>query len=285
MTANQPMVLTYQNNMVRSILDQSYIKSLDGRENCDAIIITSMFMWELFNNINTPIEKILIQKLGLISDRIVIANKSTLCEATELDTGVISSFDKIINHQNTQVIRQWLHDENPSISDFRNALSPGLTSETFKRLFNEYAQVTWIPKLQVGFGRFDCAKDRQLTRESFKAENEETSEYLCNKSIEACYEILISKGFLHEQAVLFLKEPSVLYNRVFCYSAIHMYRSTQGSKGQINSEIVANDIKDADYLFLAHHAESLMSDDTAMKLVFSHLKKSHKMLSKIEASL
>lgn len=268
--------------MARSMLDQNCIKLLDGRENYDAIIISPMFMWELFNNINTPIEKTLIQQLKLISDRIVITFKSTSCEATELDSGTISSFDKVINHRNTQFIRQWLHDKNPSISDVRNALSPSLTPDAFKRSLNDHAQVTWLPKLQEGFGRFNHAKDRQLTRKDFEAEKEGVSEELCHKSISTCYGILISKGFSHERAILFLKEPSVLYNRVFCYRAIHMYRSTQGSKGQINSAIVANDIKDADYLFLAHHAEDIMSDDTVMKLLFSHLKRSHKILRKME---
>lgn len=271
--------------MARSILDQNCIKLLNGRESYDAIIITPMFMWELFNNINSPKEKILIQQLGLISDRIVITFKSTSCEATELDSGAISSFDKIINHQNTQVIRQWLHDKSPSLFDLRNALSPSLTSESFKRSFNENVQDTWLPGLQEGFERFYRAKDRKLSRESFEAENEEMSEYLCDMSIHFCYGILISKGFLQEQAILFLKEPSVLYNRMFCYIAIYIYRSTQGAKDQLKSATIENDIKDADYLFLAHHAEYLMSKDKVMNLIFSHLKKSHKILRKKETGL
>lgn len=261
--------------MARSILDQNCIKLLDGHENYDAIIITPMFMAELFNNINIPIEKKLIQKLIPIADRMVFTFTSTSCEANELDSGAILSFDKVINHPKTQFIRQWLLDKNPSLSDLRNVLSPGLTSESFNRSFDELAQVTWFPKLQEGFERFYRAKDRKLSRESFEAESDEMSEDLCNMSIHCCYGILISKGFLHEQAILFLKEPSVLYNRVLCYCAIYIYRSTQTRP----RTMVANDNKDVDYLFLAHHVENLMSKDKVMNLIFSHLKKSHKILS------
>lgn len=271
--------------MARSILDQNGIILLNGQENYDAIIISPMFMWELFNNINSPIEKTLIQRLRLISDRIVITFKSTSCEETEIDSGAISSFDSIIDHQKTQFIRHWLHDINPSISYIRDTMANGLTSEFFMRLFNEYAQATWLPKLQEEFNRLGRAKNRQLTRNSFEAKNEVMTEDLCHKSISACYQILKSKGFTHEQAILFLKEPSVLYNRVFCYSAIYIYRSTQAAKNSLQREMVANDNKDAEYLFLAHHAEDLISDDKFMKLIFSHLKKSYRILSNMKTDL
>lgn len=266
--------------MMRSILDQNYIKNLNDRESCDAIIITPMFMWELFNNINNPtIEKKLIDKLRLVSDRIVITLKSISCEEIELDSGVILSFDRIINRQTTQSIRQLLHDNNSSISDIRDNLSPSLTPESFNYSFDDFAQ-NMPPKYQEGFKSFGCAKERESYREDFEAKNEKISEDLCDSSISICYEMLKHKGYSDERAILFLKEPSILYNRVFCCCAIFKYRSTRGAKKQITKEIIANDIKDADYLFLAHHAENLLSEDKVMTLIFLHLKKSHELLSK-----
>jgi len=271
--------------MANSILDQNGIILLNGRENYDAIILSPMFMCELFNNINSPREKTLVQHLRLISDHIIITFKSTLCEATEVDSGAISSFDGIIDRHSTRFIRQWLHDKTSSISYIKDTLAPGLTSESFMRDFNEHAQDAWFPKLQNEFKRLGCANDRQLIRCRFEAENEEMSEDLCVKSISVCCEILKSKGYTHEQAILFLKEPSFLYNRVFCYFAIYIYRSTQATKDSLQWEQVANDNKDVDYLFLAHHAEDLISNDKFMKLTFSHLKKSHRILSKMETGL
>lgn len=81
--------------MTRSILDQNGIGHLNGQENYDEIIISPMFMWELFNNIGSDRERTLVKHLKLISDRIVVTFKSVDCELTELASGNVSSFDKL----------------------------------------------------------------------------------------------------------------------------------------------------------------------------------------------
>lgn len=266
--------------MAKGILDQNGIILLNGRETYDAIILSPMFMWELFNNIGSPKERILIRCLKLICDRIIVTFKSISCEDIELKSGMSMPFDKTIDYKSTKLIKQWLNNSEPYISDVRDTLSTGLTSDVFMDLFNGLA-LSILPNIQSEFKR-SSAKDRQLIQNNFEAEKEEMSEILCHKSISDCCVILKSKGFSDEQAIRFLKEPTVLYNRVFCCRAVCTYRATQAD---LHTKIKANDNKDIDYLFLAHHVDDLISNDRFMKHTFSHLKKSHEILKTMKTGL
>jgi hypothetical protein len=270
--------------MSRSILDQNGIILLDGNEPCDEIIISPMFMWELFNNIGSPIEKQLIQYLKKINNKIVVTFKSIISEATEMQSSERPTFNELINHQNTQAIRHWLNDRDPSLSYMRDKLSPGFTSDSFKLMIDELAKNSWLPVLEKEFEKFTTPKDITSARSKFEAESKEVSEDLCMKAFNVCYKVLTCKGLSQKEAILFLKQPSIFYNRMFGIVTIHMYRSSQAEKG-FPSKIVANDIKDVDYLFLAHHAESIIGNDKFMRHTFAHLRKSYEILNNMETGL
>lgn len=136
-----------------------------------------------------------------------------------------------------------------------------------------------FPKLQEESKRL-THKERRSRRKHFEEKDETLSKYLCYKTINACYTFLKAKDFPNEQAILFLREPSIFYNRMFCHCCIYIYRSTQATGN--SPPKMKNDNKDVDYLFLAHHAEHLISDDKIMNLIFSHLKSSHKILEEME---
>ena len=76
--------------MSRCILDQNGVITLSERvKDIGEIVISPMFMWELFNNTDSPIENRIIQLLKPAADRLAITFKSVTAEANELkDIGV-----------------------------------------------------------------------------------------------------------------------------------------------------------------------------------------------------
>jgi len=271
--------------MTISILDQNRITSLNSLTNNDTIILSPIFFWELYNNINTLNETKYIESLKQISNSIVVTYKSIECVEIELNSKEYLLLDRMINKETTQLIKNWLNTDNPSISYIRDTFSVGLTSTIFMDKFTDSAQSIWLPKLRDAYMNFNNGRDRNSARKKFEEIDDEISNDLCCKSISACVEILRNKNFTEEQAILFLKEPTVLYNRVFCYSAIYFYRSTESDKNSKNTYSIANDLKDVEYLFLSHYIESLLSNDKVMNYTFLHLKKSHIILSKMETGL
>ena len=82
--------------------------------------------------------------------------------------------------------------------------------------------------------------------------------------------------------MLFIKKPTVIYNRVFCHVAIFEYRSTQSS---YKKKSLPNDSKDIDYLFCSHLVDRVFGEDHLMNAIFSHLKNSHQILANTETGL
>ena len=264
--------------ITRSILDQNQLYLLNIKNPYEEIIISPVFMWEFFNNINTNIESLLIRKIQEISNQIFITFKSITCEKLEIAVGHTLLFDEIVDHQNTNTIRQWLKSKTPSISQVRDIFSPNFTNTSLDRL-KTHAETSWVPLLKEGFNKL-LPKDRPLIRDNFKDISEETTRKLCYESIQVCFKILKDKKYSEEQANKFLKEPTILYNRAFCHFCLYLYRSTQTSFKDI-----ANDNKDIELLFCAHHVDKLISNERFMKYTFSHLKESHKLLINLEEIL
>lgn len=271
--------------MPRSILDQNNICCIDSQKHCDEIIISPMFMWEFFGNIGTGREEQLIRSLINVRDQIVMTFKSITCEAREIEYGRALAFGDVIDQQNTQIIRQWLCGEGPSISEIRDKLSPGFARDDFMNKFKDYADGAWRPKLEKEFRAFINPVARQSARRSFEEGDDEALQDLCFKAIQICFCVLKERGYSEERAVLFLRRPSILYNKAFYLSCMYTYRSTEGTSGMFSNKKVANDAKDVDYLFPAHHAERLLSNDKFMQQIFLCLKKSYDILSNMETGL
>lgn len=244
-----------------------------------------MFMWELFNNTNSRIENKIIQLLKPVADRLAITFKSVTAEANELKARRSLSFEETVDYNNTYTIRKWLKNDSSSISHIRNKLARGFSTSSFKNILVGHAKNSWVPKLQKEFDNFSCPRERQLTRRRFKEEDEELSRNFFQRTISICFKILKSNGFAENDAIQFLSQPTILYNRVFCHCALFSYRSTQPDRKSIPNANIANDIKDIDYLFFSHHADHLFSKDKFMMNTFSHLKKSHVILKNTETGL
>ena len=111
--------------MVTAILDQNGIINLDNQSSIDEFITTPMFFWELFNNIESPIEQRLLLSLQQISDKINVTYKSITCEKMELESKSHKNLDDFINPENTGFIRGLLSNSDNQISRIRNTMTSG----------------------------------------------------------------------------------------------------------------------------------------------------------------
>jgi len=148
--------------------------------------------------------------------------------------------------------------------------------------FNYLANDKWIPKLKSKFDSFSAPKVRQNFRENFKNIDHSASKEIFENTLTICFHLLKNMDFTTEQSVLFVKQPSVFYNRVFCHTALFMYRSTQTS---YKKKTIPNDSKDIDYLFCSHLVDQVFGGDIFMNTVFSHLRNSYQILADIKTGL
>ena len=268
--------------MVTAILDQNGIKDLCINSGIDGYIVSPMFFWELFNNIESSLGQRLKRSLQQIADRIKVTYKSITCERIELESKSHKKLEDFINQNNTKFIRDWLLNNDGQLSDIRVSLSSGFTKEDFNEKFIYLADDSWIPKLKSQFNNYESPKARQNFRESFENVDYSATNEIFKKTLSVCFQLLKDMDFSTEQSVLFVKQPSVFYNRVFCHTALFMYRSTQSS---FKKKTVPNDSKDIDYLFCSHLVDQIVGGDIFMKTVFSHLKKSYQILADTKTGL
>jgi len=268
--------------MVTAILDQNGIINLDDQSDIEEYIVTPMFFWELFNTIGSPIEQRLIQSLQQVSDRIKVTFKSVTCEKMELESKSHKELDDFINQENTWFIRDLLSNNDNQISRIRDTLASGFTKNEFNERFFDLAEDGWIPKLKSQFSNFKSAKERQDFREGFESVDYKVTKDIFEKTLSVCFKLLEKMEFSTKEAVLFIKQPTVIYNRAFCHVAIYEYRSTQTS---FKKKTLPNDSKDIDYLFCSHLVDQVFGGDNLMNAIFSHLKNSYQILASTETGL
>ena len=139
-----------------------------------------------------------------------------------------------------------------------------------------------IPKLKSQFSSFKDPKTRQNFRKNFENEDHSATYEIFTDTLKLCCLLLRNKDFTTDQSVLFIKQPSVLYNRAFCHTALYLYRSTQTS---FKEKAIPNDLKDIEYLFCSHLVDQVFGGDIFMNTVFSHLKNSYQILANTETGL
>lgn len=237
-----------------------------------------MFLWEFFNNINLPQEKKLIELLSTVASRIVIVGKGVDCERQEIDLRTHIPFNSLVNHDTTRYFRQKIVGDDFCLSAFRALICNGLTVESFNSPFKTLAEAKWNPLFKSGYDNFPNNQARKEQRSSFERIDEKITMGIALTCISICAAELVSLGYSKEDAEVFLRTPSIFFNRVFCHAALYCYRSTHISNSD-SSKKSANDCKDIDYLFLAHHAAKFLSKDDAISLIFKHLKLAHKIIS------
>lgn len=268
--------------MVTAVLDQNGILNLNDQLDIDEFITTPMFFWELFNNIDSSREQFLLQSLRQVADKVKVTYKSITCEKLEIESKSNKGLNDFINKENTAFIRDFLKKNENQITDIRDTLASGFTKGDFKEKFSDLAENGWIPKLKFQFEKFESASKRQDFREGFESIDHTVTYELFKKTLSVCFSLLEKQGFSQEEAVLFIKQPTVTYNRAFCHVAIFEYRSTQTSYKKI---ALPNDSKDIDYLFCAHLVDQILGGDKVMNYIFLHLKNSYKILADTETGL
>ncbi|MBU2515722.1 hypothetical protein KJ966_30765 [bacterium] len=268
--------------MTTAILDQNGILNLNDQLDIDEFITTPMFFWELFNNIESSREQTLIQFLRQIVDKITVTNKSITCEKLEIESKSHKDLSDFINLENTAFIRESLKKSENPITNIRDKLAFEFTKDNFKERYSDLAEEGWIPKLKSQFGKFKNANDRQKFREGFEKIDQTVTFEMFKETLSVCFGLLEKHDFSHEEIVLFIKQPTVIYNRAFCHVAIFEYRSTQTS---YKKNALPNDSKDIDYLFCAHLVDQVFGGDQLMNNIFSHLKKSYQILADTETGL
>jgi hypothetical protein len=267
--------------MTTAILDQNGIINLNDQSDIDVFITTPMFFWELFNNIESSREPVLLQFLRQVADKIKVTNKSITCEKLELESKSHKNLNDFINQENTVFIQELLNKNEIQISHIRDTLASGFTKDYFNTRFFDLAK-EWIPKLKPQFAEFKNSTERQDFRVGFKSIDHTVTCELFNNTLPVCLKLLDKTGFSQEEAFLFIKQPTVIYNRVFCHVAIFEYRSTQTS---YKKKALPNDSKDIDYLFCSHLVDQVFGGDQLMNNIFFHLKNSYQILADIETGL
>lgn len=268
--------------MVVAILDQNGIKDLCSDIDIDEYIVSPMFFWELFNNIGGSLSQKLVQNLQQVTDRIKVTFKSITCERIELESKSQKKLGEFIDQDNTKFVRNWLLQNNCQLSDIRDSLATGFTKEDFNEKHYGLSIDTLIPKLKSQFSSFKDPKTRQNFRKNFENEDHSATYEIFTDTLKLCCLLLRNKDFTTDQSVLFIKQPSVLYNRAFCHTALYLYRSTQTS---FKEKAIPNDLKDIEYLFCSHLVDQVFGGDIFMNTVFSHLKNSYQILANTETGL
>ena len=268
----------------RSILDQNGIKLLDTTVNYGNIIASPMFFWELYNNCNTKLETDILNLLKPFSNSILVTYKSTTCEFKEIKRKQTLNFKNFLDRDNTTTIRDWLGQPQPKLNQLRDTLSPGLTAKIFNSRYTALANDTWLPFLQSEFDKFGNSSGRMSFRNDFDAIDNRITQKLFENTLHVCFEILKRESFTRRQSVLFLSNPSVLYNRVFGAICVQLYRSTHTDKSY-KPEKLANDLKDYEYLFIAHLCDNIIGQDAFFTHLYNHLKQSHHILRNTSTGL
>lgn len=264
--------------MIRAILDQNSILDLQQNSDVDEFILTPMFFWELFNVIDLSVEKKLIELLSTIASRIVIVGKGVDCERQEIDLRAQIPFDSLVDHDTTRYFRQKIVGNEFCLSAFRALICTGLTVDSFNNPFKALAEAKWNPLFKNGHDNFLNSQVRKEQRAGFEKIDEKITKGIALTCISICADELVGLGYSTEVAEVFLRTPSIFFNRIFCHAALYCYRSTHTSNSD-SSKKSANDCKDIDYLFLTHHATRLLSHDKVISLIFKHLKLAHKIIS------
>lgn len=268
--------------MVTAILDQNGILNLNDQLGIDEFITTPMFFWELFNNIESYREQIFLHSLRQVADKIKVTSKSITCEKIEIESKSHKGLNDFINQENTTFVQELLKKNENQITDIRDTLASGFTKDNFKERYSDLAEDGWIPKLKAQFKKFKNAGERQDFRKGFENNDQTVTYELFKETLSICFKLLEKQDFSQEEAVLFIKQPTVIYNSVFCHVAIFEYRSTQTS---YKKNALPNDSKDIDYLFCAHLVDQVFGGDKLMNNIFSHLKNSYQILADTETGL
>jgi len=268
--------------MITAILDQNGILNLDDQLDIDQYITTPMFYWELFNNIESSREQNFLHSLRRVANKIKVTNKSITCEKFEIESKTQKGLNDFINHEKTVFIQELLKNSENQINDIKNTLASGFTKEFFREKFSDIAEDAWRPELESQFRKFNNANERNNFREGFKNIDQKVTYKLFEETVSVCFHFLKKQDFTLKEAALFIKKPTIIYNRAFCHVAIFEYRSTQTS---YKNNALPNDLKDIDYLFCAHLVDRVFGGDKLMNNIFSHLKNSYQILANTETGV